>query len=387
MKPALFLTLEYPPQVGGIAVYLSRLIDCFPLGAVEVLAPPGGDEAHKLDMVSPAPIYRRKLLGRLIRPRWLPALYWTDWLCRQDEKPSCIVVSHLLPMGLVARIMKARRGIPYAVIVHGMDVALALSGSRGKRRQAQKVLADASLVAANSTYTAHLAETLGARKENIVVVRPSPSYPLYYAVDPDKVANVRSWFGLGSEPVVLSAGRLVERKGFDTCIRAVAELKRGGQGVRYVIVGEGPDRARLEKLARTKGVEGQVVFAGAVPDSDLAALYSACDVFAMVPRSLGPDVEGFGIVYLEANLFGKPVIGSRSGGVPDAVLDGKTGLLVDPTKPVEVANAMKMLISDRAMRDSLGQAGRKRVLEEFGWARQGAAFVTMIENLTSGRSQ
>jgi len=385
MKSALLITLEYPPKLGGIAVYLSKLVDNLPLGRIQVMVPPD-PEAHDIDMLSAAPIYRRRLVWRWLRPSWLPAWYWTSWICRKEGEPAAIVVSHLLPMGEVAYWMKRRRKIPYMVIVHGMDAALALSAGGRKRRNAARILGAADLVVANSEYTARLAETLGVDKGRITVVRPSPEFDAETAVPEGRRDEVRERHGLRNEFTVLSVGRLVARKSFDVCLRALAELKNRGLEMRYIVAGDGPERSRLEKLAADLGLAESVTFAGAVSDDELAGLYAASDVVVMAPRGLGPDVEGFGIVYLEANLFGKPAVGSRSGGVPEAVLHERTGLLVAPGDAVELAEALKRLAEDPALRERLGQAGRRRVLEEFGWARQSAAFAAALDHVTAGRA-
>jgi len=382
MRSALLITVDYPPQRGGVAVYLSRLVERFPVGKIQVLAQTNKDRAaHEMDMNSPAPIYRRRLLRRWLKPGWLPALYWADWVCRKEGDPSVLIVSHLLPLGEVAYWLNRRRGIPYVVILHGMDAALALSSGRRKRANATRILARAALVAANSEQTARLAETFGVPKDKIVIVRPSPEFPLNYTVPAARTEAVRARYGLDGYFSVLSVGRLVARKNFDVVVRAAAELKRQGVKIKLIIAGDGPERAALAKLAQDLGAGDDVAFAGAVPDDELAALYSACDVMAMAPKSRGADVEGFGIVYLEAALFGKPAVGSRAGGVPEAVLHEKTGLLVEPGDVQGTAAALKRLADDPGLRQRLGQAGRQRVLEEFGWPRQARIFMAALDEI------
>lgn len=381
MNSIILATLEYPPQTGGIATYLANVVACFPEGAVHVLAPEGG-ETHVADMHSETPIYRRPMLGRIIRPRWLHALYWTDWLCRK-EHADVLLVSHLLPMGKIARLLKRHRGIPYAVILHGMDVALALDAGGAKREQARKILSEASLVAANSAFTARLAETAGAAKDKLIVVRPSPGIPTYHTVTPERLADAKAKYGVGDGFTMLSLGRLVPRKGFADAIEAVALMKQEGKKARLIIAGDGPERQRLGKLAVRCEVDDLVSFAGKVPDEDLPGLYAACDAFVMAPRSVGADIEGFGIVYLEANLMGRPVIGSRAGGVPDAVIDGRTGILVEPGSAAAIAEAATKLMDDPALRARLGSQGRDRVIREFSWKVQAASLVERLMALKS----
>ncbi len=375
MKTVLLATLDYPPRFGGIAAYLSRVAEQLPNGAIHVLAPEDGDTHHR-DVASPVPIYRRRLEWRWIRPRWLPALYWTDWL-RRRERPSLLLVSHLLPMGTVARLLKRFRGVEYAVIVHGMDIALAMDAGGRKREEAKRVLAEASLVIANSAYTASLVAAFGIPNERVIIIRPSPAIP-DAAPSAEKVAEIKTRYGLDGSFTLLSVGRLVARKGFASVIDAVAAYKEKGIAMRALIVGDGPERGRLERHAGIQRIADRVVFTGSVADQDLPALYAASDVFVMVPKSAGPDVEGFGIVYLEANMIGKPVIGSRAGGVADAVIDGETGLLVDPGNLAALIEAIEKLRLDPALRASLGERGRLRVQEQFGWERQIRPFIEWL---------
>ncbi len=377
MRPVLLVTLEYPPQIGGIAEYLRRITEQFPAGAVEVLAPERAD-AHETDMTSSVPIFRARLVSSGLRPRWLPAL-WRTWKLARQRDTSFILVSHLLPMGTVARLVGRWLKIPYGVMVHGTDLNLALAAHGRKRREAQRVLREARYVIANSSYTANLVSGLGVQPERLLTVRPCPSFPPETVVDEIAADKLRVALGVGASFLVLSVGRLVARKDFATVIRAVAELRGRGYDVRYVIVGDGPERQALELAAVQAGIEQYVKFAGAVPAADLPTYFSAADVFAMVPRSGVDGVEGFGIVYLEANLMGRPAIGSRSAGVPDAVRDGKTGLLVNPGDVNELALALRSLADDPVRATRLGLEGRQRVLEQFTWRRQAAP---LVETLT-----
>jgi phosphatidylinositol alpha-1,6-mannosyltransferase len=392
MNPALLITLEYPPQVGGIATYLSRMVSCFPEGSIQVLAQkePNGDAevvAHRADMRSAAPIYRRRLVSRWLKPGWLPAIYYTEWLGRKEGWPSAVIVSHLLPIGLVAQRLKKLRQVPYCVILHGMDAALALQSSGRKREQAKRVLAGADLVVANSRFTANLAESLGAKSDSLMIVHPSPGFTPDYQVEQDTMSSLRErWLVKEDDFLVMSAGRLVERKGYADAIAALAELPDGSRATRLLIVGDGPDRDRLESFAKEKGVADRVIFTGRLPEAELAAAYALSDLFVMTPRGLGPDVEGFGIVYLEANLFGLPVIASRTGGVPDAVVDGQNGLLIDSGDVKGLAEAIERLRRDEGLRRRLGEAGRDRVVNEFHWSDQCRPLVAAVRKLGEGQT-
>jgi glycosyltransferase involved in cell wall biosynthesis len=172
--------------------------------------------------------------------------------------------------------------------------------------------------------------------------------------------------------ILLSVGSLsqgFEYKGFDLVIRALPQILRETPSVRYVIVGTGEGCDRLQMLAAQLSVAEHIVFAGELSDAELASCYQACDVFVLPSGAADPKGrwhgEGFGRVYAEASLAGKPVVASRVGGAPEAVLDGQTGLLVNPGSPEEVAQAVTALFKEPNLAQALGRAGRKRALENF----------------------
>jgi phosphatidylinositol alpha-1,6-mannosyltransferase len=156
--------------------------------------------------------------------------------------------------------------------------------------------------------------------------------------------------------------------------------------VSYVIVGDGPRREALQDLAKALEVAGRVHFAGEVPEDELPAWYQLCDVFVMPTQDLrGDPGEGFGLVYLEANAAGRPVVGTAACGVPDAVADGVSGLLVPPQDLPALLEALCRLLGDADLRARLGEAGRRRVLEEFTWERTAAEFLAGLELLIPPR--
>jgi phosphatidylinositol alpha-1,6-mannosyltransferase len=152
-------------------------------------------------------------------------------------------------------------------------------------------------------------------------------------------------------------------------IEALPLIKKEIPEVRYVICGRGNDETRLRRIVAEKGVEGEVVFAGFVPNEERGAFYGACDVYVMPSREIPDkgDIEGFGITYLEANAFGKPVIGGKSGGISEAVIDGVTGLLVDPCDVEAIAGACIRLLRDSDLAGRLGRQGCDRIRREFNW--------------------
>ncbi len=199
---------------------------------------------------------------------------------------------------------------------------------------------------------------------------------------PDEVARaeMRARYGLGSRPVVCCVSRLVPRKGQDMLIRALPAIRERVPGAALVIVGGGPYRAPLQRLADRFGVAEHVVFTGGVPGEELPAHHAMADVFAMPCRTRGAglDVEGLGIVYLEASATGVPVVAGRSGGAPETVLDGETGLVVDGWDVGAIAAAVGDLLAEPARAAAMGAAGRRWAVENWQWSMQAERLARLL---------
>lgn len=355
---ALFAT-DFPPALGGIqtltaAVY-RRLADITAVAVAPAL-PPGLPEP-----VSGLPLVRTRRSGGagLAQLAYLREAART--LRRQRSGPLLLHCNHLFA-GFAARWLC--RPLPYLVWIHGEELTKCRYPAL-----ARAALRRASAILVNSAFTAaRVRDALGPQN-----IPPIHKIPL--GVEPSRILPAPlPPPAPRSVPVILTLARLSARdryKGLDTALRAMAELRRRGRAFRYRIAGAGDDRAYLESLARELGLGSEVEFLGPVSDEVRLRLLDECDLFLLAsreqptPRGLG--FEGFGIVFLEANARGKPVVGGRSGGVPDAVLDGETGLLADPADPSALAAALERLLLDPALRHRLGEAGRLRVAREYNW--------------------
>jgi phosphatidylinositol alpha-1,6-mannosyltransferase len=268
-------------------------------------------------------------------------------------------------------------GLPFIVFTYGNEILEAI------QRQYSRPLAALSLanrVLATSRYTAELVQRAGADPQRTTVVWPGCDTTFFRPVVPKRELRQRLLGTRSDDRVILTVGNLVSRKGQDTVIRALPALLRQVPDVVYLIAGSGPYQGELEKLASDLGVQDRVVFAGRVADEDLPDLYALCDVFVMVSRARieENDVEGFGIVLLEANACGKPAIGGRSGGIPDALADQVTGLLVDPSSADETSEALARVLTDHELAKRLGEQGRARVLNEFQWEQVGTNLLEIL---------
>jgi phosphatidylinositol alpha-1,6-mannosyltransferase len=309
----LLITDDYPPQLGGIASYLFSLYGAMPSAAVIVST-------------------------------------WRRAWRAIARRPTVIHAGTLLPAGVVAMVLSFVTRLPYAVHVYGTDLATTRR-SWVMQRLAIAALRHAQRVIVISDFGKEHAIALGVRAARIVKVAPP--------VDAERFTPIRREAG----HVLLTVARLVPRKGHDLVLRALVPVLRRVPDVRYRIVGDGPDRARLERLAADLGVAHAVEFLGAV--DDVGAFYRSCDLFVMPSREEEGEVEGFGIAFIEASASGKPVIGGRSGGVAEAVIDGETGLLVDPHDADALAEAIVALLADPVRAAALGERGRAWVVRHF----------------------
>lgn len=269
----------------------------------------------------------------------------------------------------VSKIIASLTNTPYLVYAYGTEIA-----DRKLTNIKTLALSGASSIVTISEYTRrNLSSILNVDKDAVRISYPGVDLNIFHpGVNPGRVRNK---YALQGRKVILTVGRLAtsaRHKGHDTVIRCMPRILKEVPDAVYLIVGGGDNRSRLELLARKVGAYGKVIFAGPLPHEELPPYYAACDIFVMLSREVrtrngGTLCEGFGIVFLEAGGCGKPVIGGRTGGIPDAVLDGVTGLLVDPNDHNAVVKAIVSILKDGDLAHRLGSQGRKRAEREFTW--------------------
>jgi phosphatidylinositol alpha-1,6-mannosyltransferase len=310
-------------------------------------------------------VYRRPLA--FAKPKYIQAVGWVaaggEIVMR--ERPQAVQLATLYE-GHLGLWMRKWMRMPYVVYAHGNEVLDALQADWDGHRQG---IRSADCVLANSRFTAGLLKQAGVESERIEIVHPGCDIRRFH---PTTVSADFRKAILGShaqDKVILTVGRLVARKGHDVMIRALPRVLKNIPDACYVIVGSGPAKLMLEELTLSMGVHGNVMFLENVDAAELPSIYGMCDVFVMPSRAdLGAcDVEGFGMVYLEANACGKPVIAGKSGGIADAVLDGETGLLVPPDSPETLADSICRMLTHKEYAERLGQQGRERTIREFSW--------------------
>lgn len=374
----LLVTNDFPPRQGGIQSYLHGLVSRLPAESVVVYASrhPGWEE---FDRAQPFPVIREDTT--MLLPTRAVARRAREIL--RSEGCTTAWFGASAPLGLMAPGLRQAGATWIVACTHGHEIGWGLLP--GPRALLRRITGSVDAITYLGEYThARLARQIG----------PEAAAKMHYlppGVDTDFFhpgahgAAVRDRYRLGERRVVLCVSRIVRRKGQAQLIRALPGIRREVPDAALLLVGDGPDRGHCEELARQLGLSEHVIFTGGVPHVELPAHYAAGDVFAMpcVTRWAGMDVEGLGVVYLEASASGRPVVAGRSGGAPEAVLDGRTGYLVDGTSVSDLQSRVTELLADPGKAAEMGAAGRAWVGEEWTWERQ----VSRLVDLLAGRAR
>ncbi|SRR6056297_273274 len=355
----LLTTLEYPPFKGGVSHYYKNLIENWPEKNIRVLTSVKEARGGK--------VIKKSLTSKIIYPHWLPALFYLARALKKF-KINYVLVGQILPLGIPALWLSRIFKFKYALILHGMDLTLAFK-KRKKKWISKKIIKRADKIICGNSYVKEiLLKQMGEDiKTKIKIINPALNREIP-EIDPQLKKKIEQKYDLKGEAVILSLGRLVRRKGFDKVLESLPEISQK-KDVKYFLAGIGPDKERLEKIKKNlpPEVKKNVFLPGNISEEGKWALLSLSDVFVMPARQIGEDFEGFGIVFLEANLLKKAVIGGRSGGIKDAIIHGETGLLVNGENKQEIKGAIIKLLENEALRKKMGEQGRTRVLKKFNW--------------------
>jgi phosphatidyl-myo-inositol dimannoside synthase len=361
---ALVVSPDFPPAPGGIQVLAHRLVTHLPGVRSRVLALGGDacdewDRAHGVDIRRvPAWPDRRAAILRLNAAAVAEAA---------RHRPDVVLVMHIVAAPAAATIRRTL-GIPTVTYLHASEVP-------ARPRLAGLAVRTSDRIVAVSRYTAGLAVEAGADPARIRVIAPGVDW-----AEPPVAPRLTT-------PTVVTIARIEERyKGHDVLTRAMPLVRSRAPGARCVVVGDGPLRPDIARLADAHGLDGAVRLCGILSDEERDRWLDTAHVFAMpsrVPHD-GAAGEGFGIAYLEAGVHGLPVVAGHAGGALDAVVDGTTGVLVDPTDHVAVADAIAGLLTDPSRARRMGAAGNARA-REFAWGRVAARVEDLLRETAAAR--
>jgi len=355
----LVVTNDFPPRVGGIQRTLEALVRALPADRVGVFCPTA-DGAAEYDAEAPFAVFRqpeRSLfptgnVGRRVRA------------AARELGAEVVLFGATYPLALLGPAL-AEDGYPYIAAAHGFEYWLSIApGTHAAMRRATS----------RASRVAVMCSAFIARTVRTAVPAGVPVSVLYPGADverfrPDvETGAIRGAFGVGERPLVVCVSRLVPRKGQDVLIRAMGSIRARVPEATLLIVGGGPYEAKLRAMA-TAAPADSVLFAGEVSEHDLPGYYAVGDVFAMPcrTRAAGLEVEGWGNVFIEAAACARPVVVGDSGGAPEALIDGETGLCVDGRRVDAVADAVATLLADPGLARKMGEAGRARVVRSHTW--------------------
>jgi phosphatidylinositol alpha-1,6-mannosyltransferase len=375
MRRTLIVTNDFPPRQGGIQSFVHELARRLPPEQLTVYAP-AWDGAAEFDAKQPFEVIRHPT--SLMLP--VPSVTRRAAAIAKMRQCEAIIFGAAAPLGLITPALR-RAGVGRAIaITHGHEAGwAALPGARMLLRR----IGDQTDVVTylGEYFRLRLAGALSpAAAARMARLHPGVD-AAHFRPDQQARETIRARYGLAGRPVVVCVSRLVRRKGQDTLLKAWPKIKERVPDAALLIVSGGPREAALHRLSERTGLAPSVRFTGPVPAAELPAHYAAGDVFAMPCRTRrgGLDVEGLGIVYLEASAAGLPVVGGDSGGAPDAILDGETGYVVPGRDTGALADRLIALLSDPPTARAMGDKGRAWVESDWSWELTAARLRALLE--------
>ncbi|MBU6347944.1 MAG: glycosyltransferase family 4 protein [Actinomycetales bacterium] len=359
-----FITNDFPPRAGGIQTFVYELVRRFAPDAVTVVTSAHDGDAE-FDLTQPYRIVRSR--STVLLPTSA-----TFKLVRQviaETGATRVVFGAAAPLALMAPKLRPLGVTKIVALTHGHEVGWARTPITSAA--IRKIGSSVDVLTYLGEYTkTRIASALRPEDQSKLVKLAPAVDPLLF--NPSNLAagrQLRADIGFADRPTLVCVSRLMARKGQDALIEALPAIARQVPDVALVIVGDGPYRPALEKKVRELGLTNSVHFAGRVEYQKLPAWYLTGDVFVMPcrTRNAGWDVEGLGIVYLEASASGLPVIAGDSGGAPDAVLPNQTGLVVSGTDQAQIVSSCSRLLLDAPLRNQMGQTGRIWVEQHWTW--------------------
>lgn len=371
MPRTLVITNDFPPRKGGIQTFVGQLLSQLHAESVVVYTS-NWTGAVQYDQTLPYPVIRTKgsvLLPTPLRMRRIKKLI---------QKYDCdqVLFGALAPLALLSKSLK-RAGIKNVVaLTHGHEAGWAKIP--GLRFLLKRSAAHVDAVTYLTEFTNSIISPILNPKTFVAQLTPAVDTQRYQPVTEEQKLEIKKKYHVSDNLVMLGLSRLMPRKGFDSVIKAMPKLIVEFPNVKFVIAGGGPDQSRLLKLVESLNLKNHVIFLGSVAYQDLPNVYNMADLFVMPCRTrfAGLDVEGFGIVYLEAAASGLAVIAGNSGGAVEAVLPGRTGELVDSSNLFET---IRNFLLDPKLRDRYGSAGRKWVISNFDLPSRGTLLQELLQ--------
>lgn len=370
MTNRLFISIDFPPENGGIQNYVYGIVSHLdPKETVVLTSNKCGKESYqKFDQEQAFKTYRIGITNKVSfikQMLQLIVLFSHIFLINKRHKINELHFGNVMPIGIVGPIAKKLFKVRFHPYIHGLDF-LESKNNPLKFKLLMFSLKHATKIICNSNYTRNQLVHAGIDSEAIKIIHPG--IPEKNLAGLDKEAVIEK-YQLKDKFVLLTVGRLVKRKGHDKMIESLKEIIKIDVNIKYVICGKGPEQESLKELVRDYNLEDYVVFTGNIERRELETIYAVADLFVMLNREIieNGDVEGYGIVFLEAGMYKLPVVGGNNGGVPDAVLNGNTGYLIDSTNVEEIVKTISSFLMNENNTKQMGENGYQWVMENCLW--------------------
>ena len=376
-NPVLFVTNDFGPRAGGIETFIIGLIQRRPFGQTIVYTSFQENSAQfDADWLANYGVRVIRDRSKILLPTPRVALHLRGII--KKEGITTAAFGAAAPLGLLSASMKRAGVVRTVALTHGHEVwwAKVFPFNLLLRRIGSTV--DVLTYLGEFTHKA-ISKALSARAQS-AMVKIAPGIDVEHFI-PTDASSLRASLGLADKKVIVSVGRLVHRKGQDHLIEAMPEILKNVPRAHLLLVGEGPYREHLQNLVHQLKLESSVTFIGRIQYQDLPMYICVGDIFAMPSRSrlMGLEVEGLGIVYLEASSCGLPVLAGDSGGAPDAVIQNETGLVVSGTDNKEIASAAVALLTNLEASQKMGTVGRQWIVDNWRWEIWSKAFEELLK--------
>ena len=379
MPSILLLTNDFGPRAGGIETFIIGLLERMPKGEVIVYTSKQvGSESFDKKWLDNFGVKVIRDPSKILLPT--PRVIRAVRRVIKQSKVEKIWFGAAAPLAISARFLRAGNVKKIVALSHGHEVWW--SKVFPFNFAMKEISRSVDVLTFLGDYTGSVIKRNFKDRAKLVKIAPGIDISHFKPEgDLSKINAVRSELKIGSEPLILSVGRLVHRKGQDKLITAMPKILAKRPDAKLLLIGQGPRKAKLDSLVAKYGIADSVKFLGSIAYTDLPKYLNASDLFVMPSRSrlMGLEVEGLGIVYLEASACALPVIAGSSGGAPDALIDGRTGYVVDGRDIDQIANRVLSLIDNPKQAEEMGKAGRVWVESHWRWDIWSSAFNELLE--------
>jgi phosphatidylinositol alpha-1,6-mannosyltransferase len=366
----LLVAVDFPPVSGGISIFIYNLWRYFPRNRVIILAP-FHEDAADFDRKQTIRIHRterprsKSVFGKILTTI---DLFFASRKIIREENLREIHCLHLVSTAIIGYTFQLIKGIDYRLYVFGAE----FGKYRKLNRFQKKILDHAKSIIIISEFCKHKIRNIGSKNGNLIKITPGVDIEKFRPkLDYQEIVDR---YDIHGKKVIFTVSRLAPNKGLDTAIRALPLVLEKVPNAVYLVGGEGPCKEDLQDLVSEMNLQDKVIFCGFIPDEELPLYYNVCDVFLLLTREIKGkgNVEGFGMVLIEAGACGKPVVGGRAGGTPEAIDHGITGYLVDPLDLQEASRALIKLLSEERLAEAMGTAARRRAEKHFCFRKKSA---------------